>query len=169
MATNNTNAKLIAYAGDINTAPDKFTTLTGTMTVNGIFVLGAGSLFLTEIDGILSPVGQPSKVEQDGWLFNGVDEVRQIEEVIDNTHLVLKSPFTLNIVAGRTIRYVRPSRTKQMSFVLISGTVMVDNVALAVGEGSGWGDTAPRNIRTIEPIVVDSSGGVVHFSRYTAN
>lgn len=166
--TNYTNDRLIAYSGDINTAPDKFTTLTGSMTTNGVFVTGAGTLFLTEIGGDAG-VGQPTKSAAGGWIFNGTDEVRQITAVVDNTHLTINKAFTVDIVAGRVVKYVAPSRSKQMSFVTISGTVLVDGVTMASSEGSGWGDTTNTNMRTVDPVIIDSSAGVAHVTKFMSN
>lgn len=169
--TNYNNDRTVAYSGDVNTMPDKFTLLTGTMTTSGKFVTGVGSLFLTEIGGD-GGVGQPTLVGGDlnnGWLFDGSGEVRRITGVTDNTHLTIETGFTLDIVAGRVIRYVKPSRTKQMSYVVISGTVIVDGVSMSTGEGSGWGDTAHGNTYTVDPVVVDSSAGVLHLTKMIAN
>lgn len=171
MAVNYNNDRTVLYSGDVNTMPDKFQLLTGTLTTSGKFVTGVGSLFLSEIGGDAG-VGAATIVGGDlnnGWLFDGSGEVRRITGVTDNTHLVLEAGFTLDIVAGRIIKYVKPSRSKQMSYVVISGTVIVDGVSMTSAEGSGWGDTAHGNTYTVDPVIVDTSAGILHLTKMIAN
>lgn len=169
MATNNVNNKLIAYSGSVDCAPEKFTQLTGTMSTTGVFVYGNGTLFTTEIAAPSSGLlGSPSKVEPHGWLLNNTTaEVRRIKEVLTDTSLVLEDAFTANY--NSTVKYIAPTRTKQWSYVLISGTVIVDGVTLASGEGGGFGDTSPQNVHTTQPVVIDSTSGVVHVNRFQSN
>lgn len=169
MATNTINNKVIAYSGDVNTAPNKFTQLTGTITTTGVMVYGTATLFTTEIAAADSGMlGSVSKLEPHGWLLNNVNgETRRIKSIVSDIQLVLESGFT-NEYNG-TVKYVKPSRTKQMSFVQISGTVIVDGVTLATSEGSGWGDTANTNVHTNSPIVIDSTAGVLHLTRFDSN
>ncbi len=168
MATNYNNDKLIAYASEVNVAPDKFTQLTGSFSTTGVMVYGSGSLFTTEIASPVSgKIGNPSINNGYGYLFNNVNEVRKIKQVISDTILVLEVAFTVDY-AG-LVRYVPPSRSKQMSFVQISGTVYIDGVALSSSEGSGWGDTANQNMKTLDPVVIDALAGSVHVSKFTAN
>ncbi len=168
MATNYNNDKIVSYSGDINTAPDKYTTLTGTFSSVGKNVTGVGTLFTSEIGGGLSMVGQPTIVAG-GYLFNGVDEVREILDVITDTNLVLKNAFTSDVLAGTAVKFVQESRVKQMSFVVTSGTAVVDGVTLVLAESSGFGDTAANNIYTLNPIIINSVGGTVHLTKMTAN
>ncbi len=170
MATNYNNDKVTAYSGDVNTAPDKYTAGTGTVTSVGRIVTGTGTLFLTEIGGnsLYGGLGNPSTAVQGAWLFNNSNEVRQIKEVISDTQLILEQAFTVDL-SGASVKIVQPSRTKQFSFVLISGTVVVDGVTLATSEMSGFGDTAANNRYTLDPIVIDTTSGVLHLSKVTAN
>ncbi len=169
MATNYNNDKIISYSSEVNTAPDKYTTLTGNFSTTGVMVYGGGgSLFTTEIASPVSgKIGNPSINNGYGYLFNNVNEVRKIKQVISDTILVLENAFTVDFAGA--VKYVPPSRSKQMSFVQISGTVIIDGVALSSSEGSGWGDTANQNMKTLDPIVIDASGGSIHISKFTAN
>lgn len=170
MATNYNNDKIIAYASEIDTAPNRYVAGTGTVTSVGRIVTGTSTLFLTEIGGnsLFGGIGNPSTVVEGAWLFNGTNEVRQIKEVVSDTQLVLEQAFTSDL-SSASVKIVQPSRTKQFSFVLISGTVIVDGVTLATSEMSGFGDTAANNRYTLDPIVVNATSGVLHVSRVTAN
>lgn len=170
MATNYNNDKIIAYASEIDTAPNRYTAGTGTVSSVGRIVTGTGTLFLTEIGGnsLYNGIGNPSTVVEGAYLFNGTDEVRRIKEVISDTQLILEAAFTANL-SGSSVKIVAESRTKQFSFVLISGTVIVDGVTLATSEMSGFGDTAANNTYTLDPIVINATSGVLHLSKVTAN
>lgn len=170
MATNYNNDKIVAYAGDVNTAPDKFISGTGSVSSVGRIVTGTSSLFLTEIGGnsLYNGIGHPSTVVPHAYLFNGTDEVRKIKEVISDTQLVLENAFTADL-SGAAVKIVPESRTMQMSIVLISGTVVVDGVTLSTNEFTGWGYASSDNARTLDPCVIDSQSGVLHLTKFTGN
>ncbi len=162
------NDQIDTYSGDINTAPDKYTTLTGTLSSVGRVVTGTGTLFMTEIGGGLSEIGSPTTVKTGGWIFNGTSEVVQIKDVIDNTHLVLDEAFTVD-VTGVAVKFVKPSRVMQMSLMSIDAGGIVNGQTLGEGEFTGWGMTASQNARTCDPVVIDSTTSDVRVTKMYAN
>ncbi len=169
MATNYANTKLSAYT-TIDTAPNRYQTLTGTVVSSGVFVVGTGTLFLTEIGGDQG-VGFPSTSSYiDSWLFNGTNEVRRIVGVVDNTHLVLEAAFTVNLAGGAgSVKWIPASRTMQMSWICIAGGGIVDGVTLGANEGGGSGYTASTPNRTVDEIVIDGRAGTVDVTIFTAD
>lgn len=163
------NDQIDTYTGDINTAPDKYTTLTGTISSVGSIVTGVGTLFTTEIGGGLSQIGSPTTVKTGGWIFNGTSEVVQIKDVVNNTTLVLTRAFTSDIVAGTALKFVKPSRVNQMSLVAVASGAIVNGVTLSANEATGWGYTASQNVKTCDPIVIDSTAAAVHVTKMYAN
>lgn len=168
------NDQLVNYAGDINTAPDKFTLGTGTFTTSGVMVYGTGTTFLTDFGGnsLYNGLGNPSTVNPHPYLFApdfGGGEVRKVKEVISDTQMILETQFTGgSILAATPVRYVPESRTKQMSILEVSGTVVVNGITLSNNEFTGWGTTQAINFDTTEPIVIDSTSGVLHLTKFTA-
>jgi hypothetical protein len=165
MATSYSNTHVSSYT-TVDTAPNRYQTITGTITSVGRYVTGTGTLFLSEIGGDAG-VGHPT-IDNKGYIFNGTTEVREIQEIIDDTHLVLCEAFTVDL-AGAAVKYVPESRTMQMSWVCISAGGKVDNVTLAANEGSGSGYTASVPSRNIQPIVIDGSGGQIDVTIFTGN
>ena len=75
----------LTYTGDINTAPDKYSVKTGIYSSVGKICTGnAATLFTTEL-------------AERGWLFNGSNEVRQIERIVSDNVLYLLSAFILEV------------------------------------------------------------------------
>lgn len=163
------NTQIDTYSGDINTAPDKYTVLTGTITSVGRMVTGSGTLFMTEIASGLSQIGSPSTTQPNGWIFNGSDEVAQIKDVVNNTTLVLDEAFTADISISQTVKFVKPSRAMQMSLVCETDGAIVNGTTLAAGEFTGWGFSASQNARTIDPVVIDSQNSDVNVTKFYGN
>ena len=156
MATSDSNAQLISYT-TLDTAPDKSTVGTGTISSVGKIVSGVNTLFGTE-------------VKEYDWLFNGVDEVRQIKSISSPTLLYLDKSFTSNIGAGTTPKYTVASNWQEIGFADATnpqaGGGKVDGVTLTAGEYN----TYEGNLNTgfvVEPFVVDGSTGTIHISRFT--
>ena len=163
------NDQIDNYTGDINTAPDKYTVLTGTLTSVGRIVTGVGTLFMSEIASGLSQIGSPSTTKPNGWIFNGSNEVAQIKDVVNNTTLVLDEAFTADISISQTVKFVKPSRVNQMSLVAVAAGAIVNGVTLSANEATGWGYTASQNVKTCDPIVIDSQSAAVHVTKMYAN
>lgn len=163
------NDQIDTYSGDINTAPDKYQTLTGVLTTSGTLVTGSGTLFMTEIGGGLSQIGSPTTVNNGGWIFNGSNEVAQIKDVVNNTTLVLVQAFTSDITITQTVKFVKPSRCNQMSFVSLGDGAVVNGQTVNENQFTGWGYTASQNARTCDPIVIDSRSASVSVTKMYGN
>lgn len=171
MPTNYNNDKVVSYSGTIDTAPDKSISPGGTISTSGQMVYGTGTTFLSSLGGtsLYNGVGNPSTATPHRYIFvPSFGEVRKVKDVISDTQCVLESSFTGNIIAPVTFQYVVESRTKQMSFLVTSGTVSVDNVSWAADTFSGWDNTEPINFNTVDPVVIDATSGALVLTKYTA-
>lgn len=154
-----TNDQIISIATK-RVIPDNYTTLTGTITASAgsRFVTGTGTLFLTEIGGDRG-VGNPSKPAE-GWLVDLTgNELRRIQDVIDNTHLVLESGFT-GALAGAACNYVIGSRTKFMGVACSAGGGTLNTIALPAAFSANYGNEADSNY-TVDPMIADGTGGTI--------
>jgi len=149
----------------VDTAPDRYQTLTGTISTNGIFVTGVGTLFTTEIGGgDIQPPMTATKVFQDrSWLFDGT-EVRRITAVVDDTHLTLEEAFTTPLVAV-AVKFVRASRAMQMSYLALTAGGIVDGNTLIASEFGGFGLASDGTV-CVDPIVIDGTGGSVRVNKF---
>lgn len=163
------NDQIDTYSGDVNTAPDKYTVLTGTLTSSGRIVTGVGTLFMSEIASGLSQIGSPSTTRPNGWIFNGSNEVAQIKDVVNDTTLVLDEAFTADILISQTVKFVKPSRVVQMSLMSVEAGGIVNGQTLGAAEFTGWGMTASQNARTVDPVVIDSTTSDVRVTKFYAN
>lgn len=75
-------------------------TLTGTISTSGTTVTGVSTLFLSEIANAKNPQLLKVRYIYDGSSTNS--EIREIDRVISDTVLILKSAFT-NTLAGTTL------------------------------------------------------------------
>ena len=149
------NDQINGYTGSPNVAPNKYVTLTGTISSVGQIVTGVGTSFTTEIYG--GGIGDVSYVNNGGWIFNGTDEVVQIKDIVSDTVLVLKQSFTSDLSAGTALLYVPHSRTMQMTLRSGDGTGTVNGVAIGTGGYVGFGFTKSRNARIVEPVIIDGN------------
>ena len=149
------NDQINGYTGSPNVAPNKYVTLTGTISSVGQIVTGVGTSFTTEIYG--GGIGDVSYVNNGGWIFNGTDEVVQIKDIVSDTVLVLKQSFTSDLSAGTALLYVPHSRTMQMTLRSSDGTGTVNGVAIGAGGYVGFGFTKSRNARIVEPVIIDGN------------
>jgi hypothetical protein len=151
-----------------DTAPNRYQTLTGTVVSDGIFVVGTGTLFTSEIGGGLGNLGTGTVITpRRSWLFNGTDELRRIVDVVDDTNLVLEEAFTVDL-AGAAVMLVPESKAFQMSYLALAAGGIVDGITLVDGERGGWGETTKPDVM-VDPIIIDSTGGSVRVSVYYFN
>lgn len=149
MATNFGNSPLLHYT-TLDTFP-KSSLLTGTVSAGAgsVYITGTGTLFLSEIDGASY-----------GYLWNGTDEWREIEQVTDNTHISLLQGFT-NALVGATVKWVPYSRAYSVSFLDVAGGGgKIDGVTLVDGESGTWDVNYPTQ-PNIDPHIIDGSSGAI--------
>lgn len=154
MATQYKDDRIFSISGAVDTAPDRKTALTGTLTSSGKFVTGTGTLFLSEIGGD-GGVGQSAK-DFNAWLFNGTNEVRRITAIANDTHLTIEEGFTVDLAGASA--YVILVTGAVMVSILAVGAITVDGVALADTVSATYGYSAPAPF-TLDPLIVDPLSG----------
>lgn len=124
---------------------------TGTIVTFGEAVVGTGTLFKTEM-----LVGSYIVSESQG-------ECRRVRRVDSDTSAFLEIPFTIDLVsaAPSLIKWFK-AKPVEIIFNYVSGTVVVDGVTLtkSVTLSKASRDRSSRK-DFIEPIIVDSTSGVV--------
>jgi len=101
---NNTNLNANLYQLTSKDTVPASTTGTGTIEVIGTEVIGTGTKFKTELK------------ENDFIVDFTQDEIRRVVRISDDTNAYLDLPFTINISAGTTPKYVQQSRFTEVSW-----------------------------------------------------
>lgn len=161
MPTNYKNNVVDVYT-DLNTLP-RYSTKTGKMSSSGVFVTGENSLFLSEIGGDAG-LGNASKQLGNQFLFNGLNEVRRITAVVDNTHLTIDKAFSGDM-SNASVRVIAAPKAMRVTAVTASGG-KVDNLALVPNvpaEFGTQGDNAPVHPM---PLIIDGTGGTVQTTAF---
>lgn len=143
------------------TFPELQTTLTGTNTVaaNVKFITGTGTTYLSQIGGD-GGVGQPATPSALGWLIDLTNsEIRRIDSVVDNTHVVLETGFT-NAQVGTTLYYHPISKYQQMGFLCSAGGGSINSVVLPANGFMNFGSDLDSKY-SVAPVIVDGSGGTI--------
>jgi len=125
-------------------------TKTGTVSTAGKNVTGTGTLFRSEL-------------KPGDWIVDlSQDEVRKVDEIRDNTFLVLDSAFTADLV-GAALVVVR-SRVKQVSIGNTGGTNgEIDGVAIIPGQTVNFQKNGknPDGKDFIDPVIVDPASTTI--------
>lgn len=160
--SNYTNSRVGFVENEINTFPDSYQTLAGTISSVGVFVTGTGTAFLTQIGGE-SELENPNLVLGRGWLLS-IDtadlELRRIVDVMDDTHLVLEQAFTTNLAADAVL-YVPPSRAMYIKINLPAGD-SVNDIENVMGRTivMEFGSKSEANV-CADPVIIDATGSYV--------
>lgn len=153
MANHKNSTVQLVTVGTKKTIPDDIQPAGQTMSTTDIFVVGVGTSFTTQ----LAP---------GAWIVNlTANEIRKVDQVIDNNNAVLTEPFTVNIVAGTQYDYIPLYFIKEISCVGDkAGAYEIDGVTMFAGTSISWGKNS--NMRTalqdfIDPIIVNATAAAV--------
>ena len=148
------NNKLQNYATEKDTLP-RSTVATGTISaVNGLNkkIVGVGTAFTTEFR-----IGD--------WVYVPTeDELRKVEFIVNDTELTVSEGFT-NAFSGVAFNITPKSTFRLLSWSCISGSAVVDGVAVSPGESDSKTDIQGSAYAGLpDPVLIDATGGVVHAS-----
>lgn len=130
---------------DAGTLP-AFTVMTGTISTDGNRLIGDGTLFTEEL-------------VEGGWIYDSLSgELRQIKSINDDTIAVLERAFTVNIIAGSALNYIKCGLYSEVSLLVIGASD-----AKITGTTGNQTDL-PYNVpvvleaETVDPIAYDATG-----------
>jgi hypothetical protein len=151
MATYLYNSYEDTYTGILDTLPHS-TLGNGVIASSGIYIQGTGTNFTTQI----RPYGFTTS-----YLFfksnSGQSELRKIADIQDDTHLTLRTAFS-TVLSGSAYYFVSPSQIEQLSYAILSGTVLVNGQSRIAGVSGGW-DSKEIFVNPVAPIIIDATNG----------
>lgn len=156
MATNLTNNQTGQLDNEVQTVPLSATG-TGTVSTQGIAIIGSGTAFKTEL-------------RTGSYLFNGSDEIRRVRYVETDTLAYLEDAFTADL-SSDALLFVdsKKAQTKSISALMplgesgatVNGTDMIEGVPVTFEK---TGNSHYGRVDFVNPIIVDATSSVVTYS-----
>lgn len=148
MATQNTNDQVLIIS-TIDTVPDLSQAITGTLSTNGINVVGDGTTtkFTTEFNN-------------GDWLFNGTNQVNRIDQIYSDNIMYLIAPFDVDLPIFTPAHRVPASRTQQMGITANGTGATVNGMALTSGQSINYGSDLDSD-RTLNPMVLNGTAATL--------
>ena len=118
---------------------------TGTIATVGVFVVGSGTSFLSEL-------------EPGGWIVDlSQDEMHRIVQVMDDTSALIDAAFTVDITAGTALDKIPNKYVKEIS-TSCPDPYEVDGVSCPANTFLTWTKSSNRSTGGndwVDPIIID--------------